>query len=184
MNPMTCKSIILALALLVIQVGTPRQGDIQAEEKSAPSMKGDQNSELRCTIAASDTRWRVRGSTKQVSIEVDIHGSAESPVMPSLGLVAAPKGGSHQNEYWAPFSLANGTTSKEWQNLGPTTRSDHRSVRLFPLRLLWAPTKSSAWPSEAIAGVVPLGTYDVLARIETKDHAASLSNRVRITVVR
>ena len=106
-------------------------------------------------------------------------------MLPSLFLTALPKKNDVGHpEYWAPFNIATGASSSEWQKFGPDVQAHLISVRLAPHRLLWASTKSSVWPSENIAKVVLPGVYSLQARIEIKGGKTVLSNEVRVMVLK
>jgi hypothetical protein len=76
------------------------------------------------------------------------------------------KEGAYQDAYWATFSVATGKSTSKWQKLSDEGKKKPLSIRLVPSELLWAPTKSSVWPSDVIRKAVPLGEYNLPLQFE------------------
>jgi hypothetical protein len=182
MNLRALQPLALALVLLVNE-GAPSLL-AQSEHDSSATMTDKRASELRCSISTNDSHWKLGVSGNGVSVEVQLHGNTDSTIMPSLHLVAITKNeGSAQDEYWAPFRLKDGASTKEWQQVG-TGEQNRPPTRVLPLQISWAPTKSSVWPAETLANVVPPGTYYLQAQMEIRGHNPVVSNKIEITVLR
>lgn len=142
---------------------------------------GDQSPRISCLVTANDVNWRQGSATGEVSATIQFEGAAEISVMPSINLVALPKGSDlRRSEYWAPFDLVTGASTRERQNLTPV--SEVLSVRLVPARLLWAPAISSVWPSQTFAKTVPPGRYSLQVQLEFDAGKTILSNEVEIAI--
>lgn len=134
-------------------------------------------------IRTSHLEWRAEKEEATVSVEIRLQGTVEITAWPSLRLVAVSKTpGPVQQEYWAPFDLTTGLGTKADQRLSPADGTHPLSVRLVPSRLLWAATKSSVWPSQPLAKVVPGGNYVLRVQIEVEDGRTVSSNEVEISI--
>jgi len=139
----------------------------------------DESPKIKCTISTNDVAWHLK-SADAVAVEFQFQGAADLSAMPSLHMIALPKRhGLDQNEYWAPFAIPSGTSSKETQKLSPAG-----SVRLVPGRLLWASTKSSVWPSQEFAKTVPPGEYSLQVQLEINGGKTISTNEVTVTVLK
>jgi hypothetical protein len=180
---MTWRRIFLALILIVSQNSLVYMNITPEKPPGQDKSPGD-GPNIRCTLAADQTRWQA-DHTPAVSVEIDIRRSPKTSVMPALHLTALPKkGGIYQDEYWAPFSVANGTATTEWQKLAVGADKKPFSVRLVPSELQWAATKSSVWPSDPMAKVVPPGEYSLQVKIEVNKDATFTSNEVRVIIIK
>lgn len=180
---MTSQRIFLALILVACQNSLAYM-NITPEKPSGQDKSPGDGSYIKCTIAADQVRWQV-DHTPAVSVEIDIRRSVKTSVMPALHLSALPKkAGIYQEEYWAPFSIAKGTATSEWQRLSIGADKKPFSVRLVPSELQWAATKSSAWPSDPMAKVVPPGEYSLQVEIEVNKDNTFTSNEVRVIVIK
>jgi hypothetical protein len=129
--------------------------------------------------------WRFEKTGAAVALEIQFQGARELSVMPSLRLIALPKKhGLDQTEYWAPFNITNGASAKESQKLTPADGAKPRSIRLVPAQLLWAPTKSSVWPSQDFAKTVPPGRYNLQVQLELSGGKTISSNEVEINIIK
>jgi hypothetical protein len=143
----------------------------------------DQSPKLKCTISTSDVNWRTGNEQAEVSVDIQFQGTTELSVMPSVHLIALPKKhGLEQSEYWAPFAVPAGASTKVKQKVSAGTGA--HGVRLVPTHLLWAPTKSSVWPSQSFAKAVPTGRYSVQVQLELGDGKTVSSNEIEITVIK
>jgi hypothetical protein len=130
-------------------------------------------------------RWRVHDRPIVISVEIEVHGTISTSVMPAVHLTALPKkGGIYQDEYWAPFNVATGKSTSDWQKLGYAAERKPLTVRLLPFELLWAPTKSSAWPSGAMTQIVPPGEYSLQLQLEVNNGKTFVANEVQITILK
>jgi hypothetical protein len=145
----------------------------------------DQGPKIKCRISTSDANWRSENTGATVAVDIQFQGATELSVMPSLHMIALPKKhGLNQNEYWAPFAIPSGASTKMTQKLSPARETSTRSVRLVPGQLLWAPTMSSVWPAEEFAKTVPQGEYNLQVQLEIKGGKTISSNEVTITVLK
>ena len=136
---------------------------------------------LVCTIKTVDPRWPVDSAKATLVVDIQSGVMGRVSVMPSLHLLAVPqKGGVERIEYWAPFDISTGASTKEWQHLSNLKKS--RSVQLVPSRLMWASALSSVWPSDTMAKSVPPGLYTLRAEIEMSGRTTVESNR-RLSIV-
>ena len=125
-------------------------------------------------------------------VEFQCQGATDMSAMPSLHLIALPKKqGLDQTEYWAPFAIPDGASTKNNQKLNPAPFVRLIQGRLLwaPTkssvgRLLWAPTKSSVWPSQEFAKTVPPGEYSVQVQLEMNSGETISSNEVTVTVLK
>ena len=135
---------------------------------------------VQCALKAPEVVWKLGKANPKISAEIRPIGT--SLVMPAVYLTPLSKNRpSARQEYWAPFDLANGTSTASWQKLGAVPRI---STDLKPLELLWAPTKSSVWPDQSPTELLPPGQYTLRIQIEIKDGKIFWSNPVKITVVK
>src|SRR6266480_1158507 len=145
----------------------------------------DQSPKIQCTINTNDVKWETRKAGAEVSVEIQFEGTAELSVLPSVHLIALPKKHNlEQREYWAPFAVTTGASTKEKQRLTPVTAAHSLSVRVVPSQLLWAPTKSSVWPSHSFAKAVPPGQYGLQVQFELSDGKTISSNEVEIAIIK
>jgi hypothetical protein len=182
---MVCRSAILILALLVncSALGGHLMGFAKGEPQQ--ETREGQTPKVKCTISTTDVKWRLGGEHPAVSIHIQFQGAAEVSVMPSIHLSALPKRhGLDQVEYWAPFNVNTGVTSRESQKVRAGSKSNARSVRVIPTQLLWAPTKSSVWPCQGFAKTVPPGRYSLRVELELVTGSTVRSNEIAITVVK
>jgi len=143
------------------------------------------DSMITCRITASDTNWRLKKSSATVSVEIQYLGSSEISVMPSLELFRLPKTeGLGQIEYWAPFALSTGVSTRSQQELVPTSKPGPLSVKLLPAELLWAPSLSSVWPDGNLVKTVPPGNYSLQVQLELSDGTKIASNEIPITILK
>jgi hypothetical protein len=158
-------------------VKNPYDGELKQGKKEG------QSSKIKCTASTSDATWHSDNASATVLVEIHFQGTVQVKLMPSLHLMALPKKhGLQQEEYWAPFDVTSGASTKENQKLDPAARA--RSVRLIPAELLWAPAKSSIWPSQDFSKTVPPGHYSLQVQLELKNGKTISSNEVSITVVK
>jgi len=173
---MPFRSAILVLILLTNQGSGMKdfsEGNLRQENAD------DQSPKIKCTISTNDVIWHLKSADAAV-VEFQFQGATDLSAMPSLHMTALPKKqGLDQNEYWAPFAIPSGASAKETQKLSPA-----RSVRLVPGRLLWAPTKSSVWPSQEFTKTVAPGEYSLQVQLETDGGKTISSNEVTITVLK
>jgi hypothetical protein len=117
--------------------------------------------------------------------ELEVHGTMSTSAVPSVRLTALPKKeGVYQDAYWAPFSVATGKSMSKWQKLSDEGKKKPLSIRLVPSELLWAPTKSSVWPSDAIRKAVPLGEYNLPLQFEVNTGKTFGSDKVRVPILK
>lgn len=182
---MLFRSAILVLALLTNH-GVVNKGMKDFSESNLSQEKGDdQIPKIKCTINTNDVAWHSRSADATVAVEFQFQGATDLSVMPSLHMTALPKKqGLDQNEYWAPFAIPSGVSTKETQKLSPVGGPNTRSLRLVPGRLLWAPTKSSVWPSQEFAKTVPPGEYSLQVQLEINGGTTISSNEVTITLLK
>jgi hypothetical protein len=181
----TRQSAILALTLLMNLNSAGSNVKSFFENTSGQEKSVDQSSNIKCTIAADSVRWRAEDKTPAISIEIEVHGTINTSVMLAVQLTALPrKEGIYEEAYWAPFSIATGRSTSDWQKLGLSAEKRTVSIRLVPAELLWAPTKSSVWPSDTMAKTVPPGEYSLQVQIEVNRGKTFLSNEVNITILR
>lgn len=155
------------------------EGELKREKSN------DQNPKIKCTISTNNVNWRSENTSAAVSVEIQFQGPTELSVMPSLRMIALPKThGLDQNEYWAPFTIINGVNTKEAQKLSAVKGASTRSVRLVPVQLLWASTKSSVWPSQGFAKTVHPGDYSVEVQLEINGRKTICSNEITIAVLK
>ena len=144
-----------------------------------------QISKIKCTISTSDLTWRNEVAGTSVFVVTQCHGTSGFTVMPSLHLAPlTANSGLDHGEYWAPFNLTTGASTKESQTVSPSTETQIRSVRLLPTKLLWAPTKSSVWPSQNFAKTVPSGRYRLRLEIEVNGGKTVSSNEIKINILK
>lgn len=181
---MIWKSILLCLALLLNQDNLVLVREQVFEKKTPQEKSVDQIADIKCTITADKVHWHVKDKNVVISMEIEVRGTIRSSVMPAVQLTALPKiGGLEQQEYWAPFSVATGKSTSDWQKLDFAAENAH-SVRLVLSELRWAPTKSSVWPSEAMKEVVPPGEYSLQVCLEVNKGKTFVSNEVQITILK
>ena len=176
---MLFRSAILVLILLTNQ-GAWSSGMSNYSDSDVRQAKGrEQASTIRCEIKASDVTWHLK-SVDAAVVGFQCQGPTDMSAMPSLHMIALPKKqGLDQTEYWAPFAIPSGASTKNSQKLSPAP-----SVRLVPGRLLWAPTKSSVWPSQEFAKTVPPGEYSVQVQLEINSGETISSNEIKVTVLK
>jgi hypothetical protein len=178
---MTLRSIILILLLLTSCGAGPGVEKAGGGEMAQGAEKGGR-SMIDCTMRTSNPIWRP-GEEATISVEIRFPGGGEFTVLSSVNLVAVPKtAGLLQEEYWAPFDIATGSSTKEWQKLQPTDETHARSVRMVPSRLLWAATKSSVWPSQPLERAVPRGKYLLRVEFALEPGKTASSNEVEVTI--
>jgi len=143
------------------------------------------NSQIKCTISTSDLTWHNEAAGTSVFVVTQCQGIRGFTVMPSLHLAPLPTpSGPDHGEYWAPFNLTTGASTKESQIVSPSTETQMRSVRLLPTKLLWAPTKSSVWPSQNFAKTVPYGRYSLRLELEVNGGKTVSSNEIKINILK
>ena len=182
---MALRSAILVLILITNHVAL--NGDMKNfPEGELRQEKGDnQSPKISCTISTNGVNWRSQKTGTAVTVHIQFQEAMELSVMTSLHLIALPKKhGLDQNEYWAPFAIANGASTKETQKLSSAGASSPLSDRLVPAQLLWAPTKSSVWPSQDFAKTVPPGEYGLQVQLEINGGKTISSNEVMVTVLK
>lgn len=146
-------------------------------------MGNDQSPKLKCTVSINNSRWRTGNQGAEISVEIQFQGTTELSVMPSVHLAALPKKHDlEQSEYWAPFAIPTGASTKEQQKVSAAGRV--HSVRLAPTQLLWASTKSSVWPSQNFAKAVAPGRYSLQVELELTDGKVVSSNEIEITIAK
>ena len=100
-----------------------------------------------------------------------------------MRLVALPtKPGLEGAEYWAPFDVADGRTTTRAQTFDPGSETIRQPIQLVPSKLLWAPAKSSVWPSHGFARTVPAGRNGLRIQLELDTGVTVSSNEIEITV--
>lgn len=182
---MILQSAILALMLLANRGDLVGQADGFAESASGQENGSNESPEITCIITTNNSKWRSKRAVATVSVGIEFQGMVRVSVMPSVHLTALPKSdGMTQNEYWAPFSVATGASTRNWQKLSIPTGKRRYSLRLVPSRLRWASTRSSVWPSQAMAKTVPPGDYSLVVHLETSEGKAVVSNELKITVLK
>jgi hypothetical protein len=150
---------------------------------SGPVASIKQSSDIKCTITTDNLEWHVKDKPPVITVKFDFHGAINAPVMPSVRLTALPrKEGIHQNAYWAPFTITTGKSMSEWQKLGFAAEKKQLSISLVPSELLWASTKSSVWPSEAMAKTLLPGEYILQVQLEVSGGKTFVSNEIKILV--
>lgn len=176
---MLFQSAILVLILLMtlgIGVKDLSEGNLRQENVN------DHGLSIRCTIRTNEVIWHLKNPEAAI-VEFQFQGAGDLSAMPSLHMTALPKKQAmDKNEYWAPFAIPGGASTRETQRL--SSARSVRSVRLVPGRLLWAPTKSSVWPSQEFTRTVPPGQYSLQAQLETDGGKTLSSNEVTITVLK
>ncbi len=182
---MSLRSAILILALLANRGTLDRHSMSFSEGDLTQDKKGGEAPKFRCTISTSDVEWSPSSAKSAVSVRIQFERVTEVSVMPSLHLIALPKRhGLSQVEYWAPFDVNSGATTKESQVLRVENKAITRSVRVIPTQLLWASTKSSVWPFQGFERTVRPGRYSVQVQLELAEGTTVRSNEVAITVVK
>jgi hypothetical protein len=180
---MLTRSIILVLLLLA---SCKAGQDVLEKSDSVDSSQGTQQSgdpAIDCTIRTSHPIWRRDTDEATVSVEARVHGTNEVTLSSFLLLVAVSKSpGPLQEEYWAPFDIKTGSSTKARQRVLQTDKTHPLSVRLAPSQLLWAATKSSVWPSNTLAETVPRGRYILRVEIELEGGKTVSSNEVEISI--
>lgn len=176
---MLFRSAILVLILLTIQAASS-DGMKDYSDSDLRQAKGqEQTPTIRCTIRTNDVSWHLKSADAAV-VEFQCQGATDMSAMPSLHMIALPKKqGLDQTEYWAPFAIPGGASTKNNQRINPGL-----SVRLVPGRLLWAPTKSSVWPSQEFTKTVPPGEYSVQVQLEINSGETISSNEVTVAVLK
>src|ERR1700752_2119474 len=123
---MALQTAMLALVLLTnlssdAHMTNLSDGVLNQENADAQSPK------LKCIISTNNASWRLGNEGAEISVDVQVQGTAELSVMPSVHLIALPKKRDlEQSEYWAPFAVPTGASTKEKQKLSAATGS--RSV--------------------------------------------------------
>jgi hypothetical protein len=178
---------LLILALMLSSQSASVGVQLNDSPKVARSMetRRKSNSVIICKITTSDTSWRLKKSSATVSVEIQYMGSSEISVMPSLELFGLPKKeGLGQIEYWAPFALSTGESTKSQQKLAPTPKAGPLSVHLLPRKLFWASSLSSVWPDRNLVKTVPPGNYSVQVQLELSDGTKVVSNEIPISILK
>jgi hypothetical protein len=179
---MTLRSTIVILMLLANH--TSLDGRVKNLYGGQEDRDG-QSSQIKCTIRTSDLTWRTETVGTTVLVVIQCQGTSGFTVMPSLHLVPLPRqSGPDQGEYWAPFNLTTGASTKKWQVVSPTTETHTRSVRLPPTKLRWASTKSSVWPFQEFTKTVLPGRYSLHVELEVSGGKTVSSNEIKITVLK
>lgn len=176
-------------ALLLLLLNSP--GASNSSLKNIPGgvlsqeVGGKRSTEIRCTIATKDVRWRVGDKDTAVEVYIQSKGATDLSVLPSLHMILLPKKqGLDPNEYWAPFAIPNGASTKKTQKLSTTGDARTLSVRLVPARLLWASTKTSVWPSQEFAKIILPGKYSLNVQLEIDGGRTISSNGITVSVLK
>jgi hypothetical protein len=176
---MLFRSAILVLILITSQGASSRAMKDYSDSDLRQAKGQQQSPTIRCEIRTNDVTWHLKSADAAV-VEFQCQGATNMSAMPSLHMIALPKKqGLDQTEYWAPFAIPGGASTKNSQKLAPAP-----SARLVPGRLLWAPTKSSVWPSQEFAKTVPPGEYTVQVQLEINSGETISSNEVTVTVAK
>jgi hypothetical protein len=157
-------------------------------DKLRPDRSGDRDTlPISCSISIAQKMWNSRNpsSLEPIALQIQAKESTQERVMASIHLVAAASRNAEglRDTYWAPFDIATGDATAEWHSLESVFDHNSRVIHLRPSRLLWAPTKSSIWPSDGF-NTIPPGKYDLTVEIEGKTGGTVKSNAVRITLKR
>ena len=151
-------------------------------ERNLRQAKDDPRRKIKCIISTNDMTWHSGSGDAAIAVEFQLQGATELSLMPSLHMTALPKRqGVDENEYWAPFAIPSGASTKETQKL---RAAGVHSLRLVPGQLLWAPTKSSVWPSQQFAKIVPPGEYSLQVQLEIEKGGTITSNEGTVTVLK
>jgi hypothetical protein len=178
---MALKWVIVPLLLVVGCAATIGQASSVAD-RSMGEHNG-REAQVRCSVSTTDVVWPSDAGSVTVAPELYFEGPTQIRALPSIRLVALPKRpGLEQAEYWAPFDLANGGTTTRAQTIKSSSESVRRPIRVVPGKLLWAPTKSSVWPSREFAKAVPRGHYGLRIQLELDGGETLSSNEIEITV--
>jgi hypothetical protein len=144
-----------------------------------------QSSQIKCTISPSDLTWRNEAAGTSVFVAAQCQGIGGFTVLSSLHLTPLPtQSGPDHGEYWAPFNLTTGASTKKSQVVSPAAGTQTRSVRLLPTTLLWASTKSSDWPAQDFAKTVPAGRYILRLELEVNGGKTVASNEIQINILK
>ena len=166
------------IAFLLMTIVSNVCGNAEDQKKAVVS-----ESDIGCTITTTDANWDAKKATSVVSVEVEHPEFIRASAIPSVRLIALPrKEGIYQDEYWAPFNITTGASTKNWQKIANSIHA--LSIHLNPFQLLWAPTKSSVWPAQAFSKTVPEGQYILQVQIEVNGAKTFLSNEVKITITK
>jgi len=180
---MTRRIAQLGLVILAMQAAAYGLAD-----RFSGGLANQQNSDGRfsrvlCSIAASDTTWRVKKMAGTVTTKIEIQAVKDISVMPALHLIALPKKqGLDATEFWAPFDMSTGASTKEWLRIRASAKNAPIVIQLSVSELKWASAKSSVWPSRPFAKTVPPGQYSLQAQLEFSEGQPISSNEIVVTV--
>src|SRR6266404_4706453 len=134
-------------------------------------------------VSVSQTEWHTDDPQPTVTLELAVAEDRELDILPSLHLQSEAQQKGQRREYWAPFDLTSGRTTKESQ----PTKIQHgspRSFQAFPMKLKWAKVSSSVWPDASLPETVPPGKYRLRVDLTFKDGRTVSSKEVTVTISR
>jgi hypothetical protein len=117
-----------------------------------------------------------------VTVEFGSRNPIDIPFSVFFWLDLVPLDGRETDNFWAPFNLDGkpilpATPKVKWKS-----GASRIQIRVAPDDLLWAPTKSSVWPSLRFSRAINPGRYRLLLHVEMIGHKPLESNEIEIIV--